>query len=96
MHGNKPTIDELALKHLNRHPNDKSLSTYSKMIRRFGQKQTITAIESMVETTKMLGGEIGYYSGKSASRVLAKYFNHLDGQQIPNDYYAKYAYIKNT
>lgn len=96
MHGRRPTIDELALKHLNRHPNDKSLSTYSKMIRRFGQKHTIVAIEAMVETTKVMVGEIGYYSGRSANKALARYFTHLDSKQIPNDYYAKYAYIKNT
>lgn len=50
----KPDIDEMAWKHLTRHPNDKSGSIFSKMKRRFGREQAIKAIRRISKTAKLL------------------------------------------
>lgn len=55
-----PTIEEMALKHISRHPNDKSEGMLSRMNRRFGRKATDEAIEKMIQAAKLMNMPVNH------------------------------------
>lgn len=51
-------IHDLAMKHLTRHKNDKSLAVLARMNRRFGHKRTDAAIREAAQTLRMMGVKV--------------------------------------
>lgn len=56
------SLEDLAYKHLTRHPNDHSEATVSKMKRRYGIPETRKALNTMADTLRMTGAFIGHIS----------------------------------
>jgi hypothetical protein len=83
-------IEELAMKHLQRHPNDKSLYIYSKMVQTYGRQKSLTTLEALTETLEVTGMNISFTPNHRIAIEVSGYIDSFHG--LKKDIY-KYAHI---